>query len=389
MPPDPARIRSAFATNSILGRFGVGGPGAYLARVLHAGFGPARVLARGDGGTGLPPGAVVTLRPSGLRKVLAGTRFQRLLARGQRSERLEFDRWASRRLPPCDLAVLENSTSLLTMRAARRRGARIVLKVNNHAFRAMKEAVAEEERRWGGPPFFIDDDLVERTEAEAREADLVFGMSESVLESLRGTGVPPGKLRRARYGVDAERFRPSPGGKPGFVVAFVGWLDLRKGYPYLVEAFRDAAIPGAELLLHGGSGDAFHHGLVERLRGKAAVRVVRGPVEETYARASVTVLPSVSEAFGNVVPESMACGMPVIVTDRCGSAECVTDGVDGFVIPARDPAAIRDRLRRLHDDPALRHAMGGAARAKAQTLPWSLFQEDMKAILNEVETPRS
>jgi glycosyltransferase involved in cell wall biosynthesis len=74
-----------------------------------------------------------------------------------------------------------------------------------------------------------------------------------------------------------------------------------------------------------------------------------------YALADVFVLPSLEETWGLVVNEAMACGLPVIVTDRVGSSvDLVVDGDNGFVVPARDAAAIADRSVRLLEDSILR-----------------------------------
>jgi glycosyltransferase involved in cell wall biosynthesis len=71
----------------------------------------------------------------------------------------------------------------------------------------------------------------------------------------------------------------------------------------------------------------------------------------------------VNDAFGLVILEAMACGVPVVASDRSGAPDIIDDGVDGFVVPARDSAAIRERVERLRD-PRLRKRMGEAARAK-------------------------
>ena len=377
------RVRSFLATDSILGQFGLGGPAARLAAVLARDFGPAAVFARGESGAGLPPGTVRLHRKAPWRRLLHGTRLHRLQMRPEARERIGFDRAAARVLPPCDLAVVENSTGLGTLRRAKAAGARTLLLYYNREFRGFRADLEEERRRWGGPAPFITQALVERCEAEAAEADLVTAFSGAVLDGLERTGVPRSRLRRAHYAVDAERFRPAPRRDGEFTVALVGWLAFWKGYPYLVEAFRDARIPGSRLLLHGGTDVRYHHGLVARLKGDADVSVVRGPVEETYARASVVVLPSVSDAYGIAALEGMACGLPVIVSDRCGAAEDVREGENGFVVPARDTGALRDRLVRLHADPALRARMGEAARRTALTRPWDLFERDFVAILRE------
>jgi glycosyltransferase involved in cell wall biosynthesis len=60
----------------------------------------------------------------------------------------------------------------------------------------------------------------------------------------------------------------------------------------------------------------------------------------------------------------MACGLPVVVTDCGGMREAVTDGVEGFVVPKRDPAGMARALTRLWGDPSLRDEMGRAGRAR-------------------------
>ena len=63
--------------------------------------------------------------------------------------------------------------------------------------------------------------------------------------------------------------------------------------------------------------------------------------------------------------EAAACGLPLIATDVPGCREVVTDGVDGLLVPARNPNALAAAIARLQDMPALAAALGKAARAKA------------------------
>lgn len=83
-----------------------------------------------------------------------------------------------------------------------------------------------------------------------------------------------------------------------------------------------------------------------------------------YAMSDVFVLPSTYEPRGAVVNEAMACGLPVIVTDRCGSiGDIVQENDNAFVYPAGDDAALRDALDKIVDDGALRSRMGERSRA--------------------------
>jgi glycosyltransferase involved in cell wall biosynthesis len=78
--------------------------------------------------------------------------------------------------------------------------------------------------------------------------------------------------------------------------------------------------------------------------------------------------------MARVVLEGMASGLPVIITPLCGYEGIVEDGVEGFLVPPRDPQAIAERLRRLSADGELRVRMGRAARARAEEHAWPRFE---------------
>jgi glycosyltransferase involved in cell wall biosynthesis len=79
----------------------------------------------------------------------------------------------------------------------------------------------------------------------------------------------------------------------------------------------------------------------------------------------VVVLPSYREGLPKALVEGAACGLPLIATDVPGCREVVTDGVEGLLVPPKDPGALADAILRLQDDPALCIEMGKRARAKA------------------------
>jgi glycosyltransferase involved in cell wall biosynthesis len=86
-------------------------------------------------------------------------------------------------------------------------------------------------------------------------------------------------------------------------------------------------------------------------------------IPKHYAMADVFVLPSTYEPRGAVINEAMACGLPVVVTDRCGSiGDIVLDGDNAFVYPAGDAAALAGVMDRLVDDADLRKRMGERSR---------------------------
>jgi glycosyltransferase involved in cell wall biosynthesis len=78
----------------------------------------------------------------------------------------------------------------------------------------------------------------------------------------------------------------------------------------------------------------------------------------------VVALPSLAEGLGIAALEAMAHGIPVVATNVGGLKEIIVDGETGFLIPAKNPRALADRISELAKDPALREKLGNAARER-------------------------
>lgn len=87
-------------------------------------------------------------------------------------------------------------------------------------------------------------------------------------------------------------------------------------------------------------------------------------VPKRLGTADIFVLASLWEGFPRSILEAMRAALPVVVSDVGGVRESVVDGVTGFVIPAKDPGALADRLSRLMADASLRRALGEAGRQR-------------------------
>lgn len=98
-----------------------------------------------------------------------------------------------------------------------------------------------------------------------------------------------------------------------------------------------------------------------------------------YAMADVFVLPSLFEPRGAVLNEAMACSLPVIVSDRCGSlGDIVQEGDNALVFPAGDVDALRDALDRLVSDDALRARMAQRSRELIATWDYARGVEGLE-----------
>ena len=169
---------------------------------------------------------------------------------------------------------------------------------------------------------------------------------------------------------------------PGRVL-FVGSVGLRKGSHYLAEATRilQRRRVACEIRVVGPyRPDVVRH---PAFRGPTYVgQVPRSRIVDEFRRADVFVLPTLCEGMARVHLEAMACGVPVITTPNCGAV--VRDGVDGFIVPTRDAAAIADKVELLLSDRALRARMGENARARAREFTWERYGERLLGALHRL-----
>jgi glycosyltransferase involved in cell wall biosynthesis len=104
----------------------------------------------------------------------------------------------------------------------------------------------------------------------------------------------------------------------------------------------------------------------------------RAQLDAFYRDASVFVLPTQFEAWGNAVAEAMGCGLPCVTTNVGGLPEVVDDGSTGVLVPPRDPDALAAGLVALLSDPARAEKLGHAGYAKARAqMTWKAVADRM------------
>ncbi|HEV3318659.1 MAG TPA: lysylphosphatidylglycerol synthase domain-containing protein [Solirubrobacteraceae bacterium] len=155
-------------------------------------------------------------------------------------------------------------------------------------------------------------------------------------------------------------------------ILFVGQAVERKGLSVLLRAFealRDH-VPATLTLVGASSEEVAHMTLDDRgIRALGKVSEERKSAE--LARADVLCAPSLGgESFGMVITEGLAAGTPVLASDIPGYRDVLRDGVDGQLVPAGDPLALAQALRRLALEPARRARMSLAARERAERFAW-------------------
>jgi alpha-maltose-1-phosphate synthase len=83
--------------------------------------------------------------------------------------------------------------------------------------------------------------------------------------------------------------------------------------------------------------------------------------------------------------QAMACGCPVIATTNTGASDLFTDGIEGFIVPIRDPEALTARMQQLADDPALQASMSEAALRRVRSIGgWGDYGNQWEALLTSM-----
>jgi UDP-glucose:(heptosyl)LPS alpha-1,3-glucosyltransferase len=207
--------------------------------------------------------------------------------------------------------------------------------------------------------------------------------SRMVRDEIRAHfGTPEAKLHVIYNGIDLEAFHPrlreahraamrEKLGIPQRTVLhlFVGAGFERKGVFRLIEAFSLSRQRDAHLVIVGRDKTQPRAERLVSARDIASRVHFAGPQEDVrpwYGAADTFVLPSLYDPFPNAALEAMACGLPVIVTPQCGTAELIEEGMNGYVVDALSLDALAERLARL-DAPSA-HEMGRRARKRAEGL---------------------
>ena len=216
----------------------------------------------------------------------------------------------------------------------------------------------------------------------------VIAVSEAVARSLRTQAIfDPDKIRVVANGVDLRRFEEARASSEReeagrgtthapLRVGIVGELSEVKGQEDFVRAaaLLDEEFGGSvEFLVVGedesrsGAYGALLRKLVARLGLTESVRLLgrRDDIAPLIASLDVLVSASRTEAFGMVLVEAAACGVPAVATATEGARGIVDDGVTGSIVPIGDVRALASSVAALLGDESLRHALGTRARESA------------------------
>jgi len=208
-----------------------------------------------------------------------------------------------------------------------------------------------------------------------RRVDGVVAISQAIGNVLLGAGVHEEKIRIISSGIDPRIFEnigPQAGhSNSATVVGCLGGLEARKGHHYLIEAAARLKAEGLKIqYMIGGDGP---------LRTRLEEEVVRldladefhflGFVTDTaqfLGGIDIFAMPSLYEGLGVAALEAMAAGKAVVASRVGGLTESVVDGMNGLLVPPRDPAGLASAIAKLARSRSLAESMGNQGRERVR-----------------------
>ncbi|MGO9055984.1 MAG: glycosyltransferase family 4 protein [Candidatus Binataceae bacterium] len=321
-------------------------------------------------------------------------------------------------IPPLTRTLETLAFGLLATRLARREGADLTISFGRTADTDVMRceggahvSYLEQARQWDGEaaaairaisPYHAVQCRMEAMGFRSSRLRLVASISGLVGDDLeRRFAIPREKIEVLYNGVDCEHFKPSSDpnlrgqvrrqlgiGAEAAVVIFIGSGFARKGLKGLIEAW--PMLAGKPYLIVAGHDRApgSYRALARRTGVEQRVMLLgrRNDTANLLAASDALALPSLFEAFGNVVLEGMASGLPVLTSARCGAAEVLPAQLEPFVVQdPMNPAEIAQRLNALLAAP---RELGGIARAAAEQFTWERYGRRLLELIDGLRNHR-
>jgi glycosyltransferase involved in cell wall biosynthesis len=227
-----------------------------------------------------------------------------------------------------------------------------------------------------------------------RRCDALLAPAESMAAVLRAQRMNS-NIHIWTRGVDREQFNPgrrdmewrrSLGiADEELAVMFLGRLVLEKGLDVFAATIRELkrrGVPHHPLVIGEGPAKAVFE--EQMPTGVFIGQQIGDELGRAVASADVFLNPSITEAFGNVTLEAMACGLPVVAAAAVGTTSIVRDGQTGTLVKPGDTNGFADALEAYARDPDLRCRHGEAGLAYAATMDWDEINASVLRVYESV-----
>jgi len=203
-------------------------------------------------------------------------------------------------------------------------------------------------------------------------ADIYIAQSKYVSSLLMDLGIPSSKLKIIPNAINVSAFKPGKQGRISNMLLYVGRIEEYKGLHILLKSLEHICKPVQLSIIGPFVGEPSYHQKIVKLITKINEKTVHkvmylGPKKPQeilgyYQTASIVVVPSLSESFGNVILESLACETPVIASNVGGIPEIITNYKNGILVPPGNDVKLGEAIRFLLSDEDTRRRFGKQGR---------------------------
>ena len=227
-----------------------------------------------------------------------------------------------------------------------------------------------------------------------RRCDALLAPAESMAAVLRAQRMNS-NIHIWTRGVDREQFNPGRrdmGWRRGLGIAdeelavmFLGRLVLEKGldvFAATITELKRRGVPHQPVVIGDGPAKAIFQ--EQMPTGLFIGQQIGEDLAKAVASSDVFLNPSITEAFGNVTLEAMACGLPVVAAAAVGTTSIVRNGETGTLVKPGDTNGFADALEAYARDPELRRRHGEAGLAYAATMDWDEINASVLRVYESV-----
>ncbi len=209
-------------------------------------------------------------------------------------------------------------------------------------------------------------------------ADRIIVPSKVISSLLAEQNVNSGKISVVYYAFSPEKWKSAESTDPnevrsrlgisGLIFGNFSRMHLEKGHTYLIKAIAKvrSRLPNVKVLFIGdGPMRAKIESEIARLQLGNHIQLLGWRTDALSIMAAVDVVlhPTLQEAFPQTMVEALYLRKPLVITPVSGAVDIIEDGVNGLIIPARDPDALAAAVLRVAEDPILRQKLGEAGRS--------------------------
>lgn len=218
-------------------------------------------------------------------------------------------------------------------------------------------------------------------ENEIKSADFFLASSSFTVDTFVAHGCDRTKFHIVPLGFDSSTFisKSEPSHRSGII--YVGQLTQRKGISYLIDVYHKVNESNRVDLKIIGRDTGQMASKFSQLGIPIRSHMNHSSLNEEMLRSKYLLLPSLAEGFGLSALEAMATGMIVIISNRTFGNDIISNGVNGYVVDARDTISIANIILTIESDSNLASNLSNAAADTAKLFTWKNYRDNVFLIV--------